>query len=236
MKNTFLSLVVLIGLLPGTGFISYSQNTSEKVPIFSVGADIKKGYYWRGLDLEHKGSFQPYIEASLNNFTLGAWSAFRITGGGSDEIDLYISKEIGPVTITLFDYWSYRKDAPSCYFDFDRQTTSHLLECQVMLTGGEKIPINFLASWLAWGSDPSASIYLELQYTQPLFEGEALLYAGYQAKGNYYAEKPAFVSTGVQITYPLAYIKNNNLEIFADLMGNPWSKKLFFNFGLSFYR
>jgi len=31
-------------------------------------------------------------------------------------------------------------------------------------------------------------------------------------------------------------MKKNNLEIFADFMGNPYNKKLFFNFGLSFYR
>ncbi len=236
MKNTFLSLVAVICLLLGTGSKSYSQNTPEKAQIFSLGADIKKGYYWRGLDLEHRGSVQPYLEATLHNFTLGAWSAFRITGEGSDEIDLYISRDIGPVTITLFDYWSYRKDAPSSYFDFNRQTTSHLLECQVTLTGGEKIPLNLLASWLAYGSDSSGSIYLELQYVQPLFGGEALIYAGYQAKGIYYAEKPAFVSTGVQITYPLTFLKINNIDIFADFMGNPYNRKLFFNFGLSFYR
>lgn len=211
-------------------------NQSENKLVLSWGADFAKGYFWRGSDMEHKGSFQPYLSATWHNFTLGAWSAFRATGDGEDEFDVYISKEIGPLTIALFDYWSYRKDNRPVYFDLDNHTTSHLLECQIILTGGERVPLNFLAGWFFHGADPSKSIYMELQYVHPVFKGEAVIYAGYQARGDYYAEKPSFVNAGISLTYPLTIFQHDNFGVFADLMGSPYTKKLFFNFGLSFFR
>jgi len=240
VKNSYIFLTVLAVLLLGTNYFSYSQSLYRDFPALSLGADFAKGYFWRGSDMGHKGSIQPYVSATWHNFTLGAWSAFRITGDSSeeseDEIDFYISKEIGPLTIALFDYWSYRKDNRPVFFDLANQTTSHLLECQIIFTGDEWVPLNFLAGWFFHGTDPSKSLYLELQYVQPVFKGEAIIYAGYQARGDYYAGKPAFVNTGISVTYPLTIFKHDNFGVFADLMGNPYTKKLFFNFGLSFFR
>jgi hypothetical protein len=219
-----------------SGYHSGIAQSREKELSFSWGTDLKKGYFWRGLDMEHNGSIQPYLSASWKNFTLGTWSAFRISGDGSDEVDLYLSKAIGPLTVTLFDYWSYSRDYPSKYFDLASRTTSHLLECEVILSGEDIIPLNFLASWFFYGSDPTKSLYFELQFVHSVFKGEATLYAGYQARGSYYATKSGFVNTGLSITYPLTSYKNHNLDFYIDLMGNPSEKKLLFNFGLCFYR
>ncbi len=137
-----------------------AQDDSSSFISFSANTDIVSQYIWRGQDFGHAPSIQPGLSASLKNFTIGAWSAFRLSGNGDDEIDLYISKSIGPVTLAVWDYWSYSKTNPSNYLNFNAGTTSHLIEGQILLSGGEKIPFNLLGSYFFYGSDASKSIYL----------------------------------------------------------------------------
>lgn len=191
--HSVLRKVFLISLLFFLNNSNLSAQENDESGITTEGGvDILNNYIWRGQDYLHKGSIQPYISASWKNFTLGMWSAFRIKGDGTDEVDLYLSKSVGPVTLTIYDYWSYSKSSPSKYFDFNSKSTSHILEAQVLLSGGEKIPFNLLGSYLFYGDDPSRSVYLELQYVKPIKEAELTLAVGYQVKGEFYARKKFF--------------------------------------------
>ncbi len=199
-----------------------------------VGIDLLNNYIWRGQDYLHKGSIQPYISASWKNFTLGMWSAFRIKGDGTDEVDLYLSKSVGPVTLTIYDYWSYSKNSPSKYFDFNSKSTSHILEAQVLLSGGEKIPFNLLGSYLFYGDDPSRSVYLELQFVQPIKEAELNLSVGYQVKGDYYANKASFVNTSIGFTQPIRIFNKIATNLISNLTYNPSADKVYFTIGFGF--
>ncbi len=54
-----------------------------------------------------------------------------------------------------------------------------------------------------YGDDPSRSVYLELQFVQPIKEAELNLSVGYQVKGDYYANKASFVNTSIGFTQPI---------------------------------
>jgi len=226
---------VLVLLLFSMGTLPVIAQKEREIPLtIETGVDIMSSYIWRGMDLGHTPSIQPYISASWKNFTVGTWSAFRITGDGTDEVDIFISQSIGPVTLTLFDYWSYSRLYPSKYLDLHPETTSHLFEAQILLSGGERIPLNLMGGYMFYGADPSKSLYFELEFVKPIKEGELKLFAGYQAMGSYYAGKSSFVSTGAGFSYPVKILEWLGMNIVSNLTYNPAADKVYFTIGIGF--
>ena len=62
-----------------------------------------------------------------------------------------------------------------------------------------------------------------------------MFFAGYQAKGNYYAEKPSFVNVGATLTQQLAVTEKYSLDLLLSIITNPGNKSIFFTVGLSLY-
>ncbi len=194
---------------------------------FSAGAEIVSSYIWRGQNYSHRPSIQPGAELSWRGFTFGTWGAFRLTGDGEDEIDLYISKEIGPLTISIWDYWSYSKESTSGYFDYNPETTSHMFEAQALLSFGEKNRVNLMLSSLFYGSDPSKSLYGEAEFVKTTEHNEYRIFAGYQIKGEFYAPSRAFVNTGISYKYNFSVIKNFDTYLQLSFIVNPSIKSTY---------
>lgn len=226
-------LVVLFFTLIGSVSVFAQKDSTASISL-SANADLVSRYIWRGQDFGHTFSVQPGLSANWENFTLGAWGAYRFDGEGVDEMDIYLSKTIGPVSLAIWDYWSYSKTDPSNYLDYRKESTSHLLEAQILVSGGKKFPINLLASYFFYGADPSKSIYLELQYVQPIRKAELLFFAGFQPKGTYYAPKASFVNFGLTFTRPLIS-GDCSLDLLLSLIANPDKKSVYFVVGLSLY-
>ena len=58
---------------------------------------------------------QPGLTYSTDSFEIGAWSSWAIDGGGANENDIYASFSVGPVGITVTDYFSPAA-APADFF------------------------------------------------------------------------------------------------------------------------
>jgi hypothetical protein len=228
----FLSVLLSILIL---SISSHARSQSDNKLVLSANADIYSSYIWRGLDMGHKPVFQPGFSASYRNFTLGYYGSYRISGDGDNEINLYLGKSFGPVTFELWDYWSWGKSNFRGFTDFNPETTNHLLEGLVTISGGERLPLSLTGGWLFYGADPSKSIYLELQYILPVNNSQIAFNAGYQARGSYYAERPGFVNLGITYTQPLAVSDKLTLDLLLSLIANPSDKNIFFTVGLSLY-
>lgn len=188
------SLLLFVFLF--NGYALQAQEEKEGSVEISTGGEIVSSYLWRGQNYNHNPSVQPWAEISWRGFTVGCWSAFRIKGEGDDEVNFYISKSLGFLTLSLQDYWSYSKINPSKYFDYSPETTSHMFEGSALFSVGEKNNFNLLISYLFYGSDASKSIYTEAEYIRSWKSNEIRAFAGYQLKGEYYAEKNGFVNIG----------------------------------------
>jgi hypothetical protein len=199
----------------------------------SVGVDLVSHYIWRGQDYGHVPSIQPGLSATWNDFTLGFWGAFRIAGSGDHEADLYIEKAIGPATFSIWDYWSFGDSTSTNYFNYNKQTTVHLMEAQVMLSGGEKLPFNLVGSYLFYGADPSKSIYFELQYLHSFGKVETQVFAGFQAKGEFYAPQAAFVNVGCTASKSFTITKNWKVPLSLSFIVNPDNKKAYLVAGIT---
>ncbi len=91
----------------------------------NVGVDIFNRYVWRGTDYGNAASIQPSIEYSFAGVTVGAWGAWAVNGSpGANENDLFITKSLGPVKLTVTDYFFPGYAGNDNIFDPD----AHILE------------------------------------------------------------------------------------------------------------
>ena len=212
---------------------SNAQEENDSHLSVSTSLDLMSRYVWRGQQYGKGPSIQPGISASWNNFTFGAWGAYEVFSEGTQETDLYLSKTIGAFTFAVWDYWTYTEDEQSDYFDYSENSTSHLFEAQVMLSGNEKMPFNLLGSYFFYGADPSKSIYLELQYVKSLKDSELLVFAGYQAKGDFYGEKSSFVNLGATFSKEIEITERFSLPVNLSLVLNPDTRNVQIVAGIS---
>jgi len=236
MTRSFVTLSFATLFLCTSLFVSSlaAQESKKSNPEFSFGAEVVSSYIWRGQNYNHTPSLQPWAELSWRGFTFGTWSAFRVTGDGDDEIDLYIAKEAGPLTIALWDYWSYSKTNPGQYFNYNPETTSHMLEGQAILSFGEENRFNFLFSSIFYGSDPSKSIYGEAEYIKTFGKNQLSLFTGYQFKGEYYHSSPGFVNLGCTYQRQIAVKENFTPYVSLSFVVNPSAGSTYFIAALGF--
>ena len=213
---------------------SFAQSDTLHAISVSANVDLMSRYIWRGQEYGQSPSIQPGVSATWKGFTLGAWGAYKVTGPGSQETDFYLSKTFSFVTLAVWDYWTFCDTTYMNFFDYRSKTTSHLLEAQLLLSGGEKLPFNLLGSYFFYGSDSTNSIYLELQYVHSFGSFDFQAFAGFQAKGNYYSTGTAFVNLGCTVVKEIKVTNTWSLPITVSLIANPDRKSVYLVAGISF--
>ena len=135
-------------------------------------ANIQSAYLWRG-EKVCEINFNPILEASIGGFTAQAF-AYLPFDGTYKEIDIDFFYTIGPWSLHVADYFIRFKNSPlkENYFDFNKQTTGHLLEGILCYTPAS-IPVSakwftfFFGDWIPESDGsrgrPTFSSYLELE-------------------------------------------------------------------------
>jgi hypothetical protein len=231
-RFAFAKIILILALLASSHCVSAWSDTTHAVSV-SAGFDMMSRYIWRGQDLGQSPSIQPGLSATWKGFTLGAWGAYKFTGPGEQETDIYLSKSFNYVSLAVWDYWTFCDTAATRYFDYDYKTTRHNLEGQVLLSGGDKIPFSLLGSYFFYGEDHTNSIYLELQFKHSFSFCDLQLFTGYQAKGEYYAPVPAFVNVGCSLVKNIEITSKWSLPVTVSLVMNPYTQSLFLVAGIT---
>ena len=126
----------------------------------TIGADVVSRYVWRGTDFGNAAAVQPGIETAVGPVTLGAWGSWSISPGPADasgnECDLYASTTVGPVGLTLTDYFFPVYAGTDSLLNVD----IHVFE---LSAGADVGPVSILAAANVSGDDDN-STYLELTY------------------------------------------------------------------------
>jgi len=144
MKKIIFLLVML-----GIGTFAFGQ--------VSIGVDVFNRYVWRGTDFGNSASVQPSIEYAFGAVTVGAWGAWSANGApGGNENDLYLSTSVGPVGLTVTDYFSPAYAGSDDIFTMD----NHVIE---LSTGMDLGPVAALVAYNVSGDDDN-SAYVELGY------------------------------------------------------------------------
>ena len=126
----------------------------------TIGADVVSRYVWRGTDFGNAAAVQPGIETAVGPVTLGAWGSWSISPDPADasgnECDLYASTTVGPVGLTLTDYFFPAYAGTDSLLNID----IHVFE---LSAGADVGPVSLLAAANVSGDDDN-STYLELTY------------------------------------------------------------------------
>ena len=171
-------------------FATTATFAQESAGLFSAsaGVDLFSRYVWRGTNLGGNApSVQPYGAVTIADVVeVGAWAAYSTStgfesisftdddgleaSGVGSEFDTYISGGVGPVALTITDYYfpaASGKD--KAYGNYDEETTGHTLEAALSYGGVESLPLSALVAYNFWGADKSKALYVELGY--PVAEG-----------------------------------------------------------------
>ena len=128
----------------------------------TIGADVVSRYVWRGTDYGNAASVQPSIETAIGPVTVGAWGSFPLTDAigtsatAGNECDLYASTTVGPVGLTLTDYFFPAYVGTDSLLNLD----IHVFELSAITDVG---PASILAAANVSGAEDN-SPYLELTY------------------------------------------------------------------------
>ncbi|MBN1408216.1 MAG: hypothetical protein JW956_10520 [Calditrichaceae bacterium] len=124
-----------------------------------LGADLVSRYVWRGTDFGNSASVQPYLSVGFAGLEAGAWASYPISASGANENDLYLSYAIGPVGITVTDYY-FPGDTSIVKFGNYADDGNHILEASVSF---EMAAFSAIGAMNFYGEDDN-SMYFELGY------------------------------------------------------------------------
>lgn len=243
MKN----IALIITLLLSAFLNSHAQKFS-----IDPGVDLMSRYVWRGLNPGGPSpSIQPYIKFTKGKFVAGTWGAIST---GNDftlqETDLYVTyNPCDMISATITDYFVTDETAQnSHYFEFNEDSTAHLLEGAISFNGIEKFPVTFLAAFNFWGADArhtdhkkQYSSYFELGYKRLVNEVEFKAFIGGtatnpdSAKGEtgFYAEESGITNIGISATKDIKVNDNFKIPAICSFVINPKCEHVYLVIGLS---
>lgn len=228
---TFHDMKKLLAFFGGFYFAAAPLTSNAQ---FDVGSDIVNAYVWRGSILADGPAVQPWVTFSTGeavSLEIGAWGSYTFFAAGdgqgvrpSTEADLYVTLGLGPVSLTVTDY--YFPSSAISYFDHE---TGHTFEAAV---GAEFGALELLAAYNFAGfrdldadgeNDPG--IYFEAALG---FESGVNLFAGVGDEF-YGAESFGLVNVG------LGYEKQivGSIPAFGQVILNPEAESFAIVFGVS---
>ena len=149
-KNTYkLAIILSVILLMG---IANAQ--------VDLGADLVSRYVWRGTDFGNSASVQPYLSVGFAGVEAGAWASYPITAAGANENDLYLSYAVGPVGITITDYYFPGDTSIVKFGNYSDDGGNHILEAMLSF---EMAGFSAMGAMNFYGDDDN-SMYFELGY------------------------------------------------------------------------
>ncbi|MCG8411448.1 MAG: hypothetical protein MI739_09205 [Bacteroidales bacterium] len=235
-ENIFkLSLIVICILFFQQSFAKENEhikslNANFKVDFFSI-------HTWRGSAVKSP-CIEPSFEITKNNSTTGIWAAQSLDGNYT-ELDLYFKYSLKDFSFTVYDYFcppSYKNSGE--IIDFDRKTTSHIIEIDFAFNGTPSFPISLMAATMVYGSDRDAnnqnmySTYFEAGYSTSLYKNNVGIALGVSPFKSSYSKNFGFVNASLNVTRKVT-IKKKEIPLYASLVTNPYAKNIFFKVGFT---
>lgn len=237
--------MIFLMLLPG-------RSKAQTETSFNTGVDLMSRYVWRGLNLGGSSpSIQPTLEYAIGNFTIGTWGAFSMSDGLTvQETDLYLSYNIRDMfTLTMTDYFLPDELLDNNnFFEFEEDSTGHLLEASLSFDGTDKIPFTLLAAVNFWGADAMKadgkkqySTYLELGFNGKCKDVDYNLFMGFTPTNpdkekeeiGFYGPSAGVINLGITVSREIPITCKYSLPITTSLILNPQAENIFLIVGIS---
>jgi hypothetical protein len=169
------------------------------------------------------------MELGLGGFVIGFWGAYTTNLPAVQELDLYVFYTFSDVvTIGITDYFFPDEVFGYDYYEYRKDSTSHILEGMARFNGQENLPLTFMIGYNITG-DSQNSTYLELGYSFSILD--IFLGAGngcYSTDGNFNV-----VNIGITVSKDIPVTEKFSLPVSASFITNPEAGKVHFVFGIS---
>jgi hypothetical protein len=203
--------------------------------------ELKTSHLWRGLVINNSMTAMGNIHSALDKkqkVTIGIWGGNGFDGNYK-EINYYIQYQSKGFKVGLWDLFNTTNVEKPAVFNYDRKSTTHILDLRTSYQFLEEFPLRIEADVLVYGNDRELisnldyknrySTYVELGY--PLMKNEkivldAFLGAGFalNGKSHLYTTEPNsnfdIVNTGIKVSKDMS-ILNYKLPVSALAMWNP---------------
>lgn len=243
MRKFILISFIICALAPINRTLALSSSSSSDDSLsFNLNADLVSRYLWRGLLYSANLNIQPYASIAYKGLSFGAWASYGISTHYA-ETDLYLSYDLGSFTLTVNDYYAASDDSLENfnYLNFKKSKTLHSLEGALSYTGPESFPISLTAATFFAGNDDNDgdgkndySTYFEVAYTAKVSNIPLKLFVGGTPHKGLYSDNANVVNVGINATKSLKISNTYELPVFGTLVVNPYSKDMFFVFGITF--
>lgn len=193
-KIVFIILVTFLSVQMGV-----AQETELKDGPVDFSASIQTNHLWRGLVITDKPVVMVLTTFKLNeagSLTAGFWGGMAMSNDADDthykEINYYMQYTKNGFSIGLWDLFNTRGVASPDVWDYDKETSGHLLDLRTSYNFGESFPLTVEADFLLFGSGDSqldvngdfeqrTSTYVQVSY--PLVSHSKVDLSGYVGAG-----------------------------------------------------
>ena len=225
----------------GNSSVDSVQTTINETPLLSLSADIKSRHTWRGGLTTSAMNLQPTLNLNLKNFTLGAWGCYTIDKSYA-EIDFYATYKLGNFSASVLDYYNPIEGVKkNDLFDYNKDSTRHLIDVNVKFHGTKSLPVYFMVSTMVYGADkkPNSnnnrySTYLETGYTLHLRANQEVdIFMGGTPHKSYYAKEAAIVNVGITARQNIKVLRQYNLPFYISMIVNPKYENIYLILGVT---
>lgn len=189
-------LVVFVALM-SVQMVSAQEVELKDSPI-DFHVDIKSDHLWRGLVITDQPMVAVFSKLKLNkssSFTTGFWGGMSFSndsdGTSYKEINYYVQYAKNGFSIGVWDLFNTRSVATPDVWDYDKKTSTHLIDLRTSYTFNDSFPLRLEADVLLFGSGDSQldnsefeqrySTYVELSY--PLIRQSKVNLRGFVGAG-----------------------------------------------------
>jgi hypothetical protein len=207
-----------------------------------LGTDIYSQYVWRGSSFCGE-AFQPALSYTAGAFSVGVWGSYSAPSAAAySETDLWASYVVGPVTISVTDYFIpvFITGGDDLFFDYNTKKGlgSHTVEAGVSYTGPETMPLTISAYYNAIGGspDPDNSSYVQVSYPFSLETTSLTAIVGFTPSKStawYVTQKAGLINVGLQASKTIKVSESFSIPFNVQYIFNPYAEKTYLVFGIS---
>lgn len=130
------------------------------------GADITSRFIYRGIDLGSSPQVQPSISFNYDNFNFTLWGSHPIALTPDDddykEVKFWMNYTFDAGNFTITPQLENHYDANAHLFDFDDESTTHVLQTSLSFAGKGDIAPDLFVGYAFWGHQSmEPTIYIE---------------------------------------------------------------------------
>jgi len=223
--------------------VTEEKETESKI---DVSVNMVSSFFWRGLPVSSTPNIQPAISIGNGSFSFGVSGSTDLVynaAGAFKELDFFIGYSANGFSANLYDYfWS----PTAKYFDFENETTGHILELELVYEN-ENIPFRISAATMLYGDDKTHiydaaetdisknnySTYFELGYTFTSGKNSIYTFFGLTPFTGIYGVEFNGVNLGFTANRDIKITDKFTLPIFVTAAANPQTENVFVVVGFS---